>query len=336
MVTGYRMFRVLEQAVQTGIIDILDAGAKTVDELLSSTGLRPEEGERFIACLLEIGILTEKNGALSLSTFSRNWLANSSPTSQRGVLEFEPILMDNWGKIGNILQKGQGALIKERSTNQYKERLKLYQKAMGEAAAVRSAELWDAVTDLPEDGTIIDIGAGRGTYLQKFLEKHPTWQAVACDLPDVCGEVSTDLIPHNLKFYPCNILNRQELDELVTTYRASADLLLFSNVCHCYSRDENLPLLQKSGAMLKKAGALIIHDFFRNANNCGALYDLHMLVNTYNGRSYSTSETTDMLHDSGFMQQVTIELPSRSVAIVATKRGSVRLDQATGALFNRS
>jgi len=45
---------------------------------------------------------------------------------------------------------------------------------------------------------------------------------------------------------------------------------------------------------------LIVHDFFRDANNFGALYDLHMLVNTWNGRAYSTTGTAAMLHTAGY------------------------------------
>ena len=90
-----------------------------------------------------------------------------------------------------MLREGQGALIREQSDDDYRERLQLFQQAMTEAAQVRSRELWDALTDLPERGTIIDIGAGEGTYLREFLVRHPLWQGIACDLPDVCAQAAT-------------------------------------------------------------------------------------------------------------------------------------------------
>jgi predicted metal-binding protein len=319
LTSGYRMFCVMAEALRSGVIDALEAGKRTVEELLAEAGLKTEEGRRFIDLLVNIGLLERYDGNLFLSRFSRSYLSRSSATSQRHVIEFEPLLVENWRKLGTVLHEGQGALIREQSPDDYRERLQLFQQAMTEAAQVRSGELWDAVTLLPERGTIIDIGAGDGAYLREFLVRHPLWQGIACDLPDVCLQTATDAIPENLSFHPCNILDRQGLGALVASHRATADVLLFSNICHCYGTTENEVLLQQAGELLAADGLLIVHDFFRDANSSGALYDLHMLVNTYNGRSYTTVETVAMLHSAGLEHYVEIELPSRSLAIVATR-----------------
>ncbi|MFZ2949113.1 MAG: DUF2284 domain-containing protein [Desulfuromonadaceae bacterium] len=316
---GYRMFRAMSEALRSGVIDLLEERALAVDELLAAAALRPDEGRRFIGLLVNVGLLEEYDGRLFLSRFSRSFLSRTSPASQRHVIEFEPVLMENWGRLGDVLREGQGTLIREQSDDDYRERLRLFQRAMAEAARVRSRELWDVLTDLPERGTIIDIGAGEGAYLREFLARHPLWQGIACDLPDVCQQAANGPIPHNLSFHPCNILERQELDGLVTTYRARADLLLFSNLLHCYSPDENRALLEQAGEMLTDEGLLIVHDFYRDANSFGALYDLHMLVHTWNGRSYSTAETAALLGGAGFPHHSIIELPSSSLALIATR-----------------
>lgn len=327
---GYRMFRVMSEAIDSGIIDRLDEGDCTMAELTAATTLQPEEGGRFIELLVNIGLVELYDGRLYLSRFSRTYLSRTSPTSQRYVIEFEPILMAKWSQLGVVLRKGQGTLTSEQPDDEYRERLQLFQRAMTEAAQVRSRELWDALTGLPERGTIIDIGAGEGTYLREFLTRHPLWQGIACDLPDVCTQASNGPIPHNLSFHPCNILERQELDVLVSSHRARVDLLLFSNLLHCYSPDENRVVLQQAGEMLTAEGLLVVHDFYRDANSCGALYDLHMLVNTYNGRGYSTAETAALLGGAGFPHHSVIELPSDSLALVASRTS---LTQPASPLF---
>ncbi|HEY5521909.1 MAG TPA: methyltransferase, partial [Desulfuromonadaceae bacterium] len=108
-------------------------------------------------------------------------------------------------------------------------------------------------------------------------------------------------------------------DALVARHRATVDLLLFSNICHCYSQDENRTLLGQAAELLTDEGLLVVHDFFRDANSFGALYDLHMLVNTYNGRSYTTAETAALLGSAGFPHHSIVELPSNSLALVATR-----------------
>jgi SAM-dependent methyltransferase len=285
--------------------------------------MKPEEGLRFIEVLVNVGLVEQFDGRLELSRFSRSYLSRSSATSQRHVLAFEPLLMESWSKLGVVLHEGQGALIRERTEDECRKRQHLFQRAMAETALVRSRELWDSLAQLPELGTIIDIGAGDGTYLREFLVRHPGWQAIACDLPEVCSLAAVDPVQQNLNYYSCNILDKQELDLFVTSYSARADLLIFSNICHCYGPDEVADLLYQAGCLVTEDGLLVVHDFFRDASSFGALYDLHMLVNTYNGRSYTTAETTAMLEQAGFGYNVRIELPSHSVAIVASRKRPV-------------
>lgn len=319
LASGYRMFRVIAEAVSSGIIDLLDDGERTPEELLAAAALQPEAGSRFIAALVSVGLLEGYGGKLHLSRFSKAFLSRASPTSQRHTLEFELVLQEKWDGLGQLLLEGQGTLIRAKPPEEYRRRLQLFHKTMGEAATVRSRELWSAVSGLPGQGTIIDIGAGDGTYLREFLGRHPGWRGVACDLPDVCSLAEADDLPKGMSLHPCNILVPRELATLVERYRGSADLLLFSNVLHCYSRSENRTLLRQSGELLAGVGILLVHDFFRDANSLGALYDLHMLVNTYNGRSYSTGETAGMLRDAGFPNHSITELPSGSLALAATR-----------------
>jgi predicted metal-binding protein len=316
---GYRMFCVMTEALRSGIIDRLEEGQATAFELLAATTLQFEEGRRFIALLVSVGLLEQYDGELHLSRFSRAFLSRSSATSQRHVLEFEPLLMENWRRLGTVLQEGQGALIQEQPPHEYRERLLLFQQAMTEAAVVRSCELWDAVTGLPESGTIIDIGAGDGTYLREFLTRHPRWQGIACDLPDVCAHAEADSIRNRLDFHSCNILDSEELAAFVSAHEARADLLLFSNICHCYSPAENASLLEQAGKLLASDGLLIVHDFYRDAGSFGALYDLHMLVNTFNGSSYTIAEIAALLQGAGLKHHAVIELPSSSLALIASR-----------------
>jgi len=319
LTSAYRMFYVISEALHSGIIDMLDEGHHSSEELLKETTLKTEEGQRFIDLLVNVGLLEKYGGQISLSRFSRTYLSRSSTTSQRYALAFEPLMIDSWRKLGVVLHEGQGVLVHEQLSDEYLERLQLFQQAMSDSAQVRSRELWDALTLLPESGIIIDIGAGDGTYLREFLSRHPLWHGVACDLPDVCASKADQTLPENLSLHPCNILDRQDLAGLVASYLATAEVLLFSNICHCYGPDEITALLRQAVELLAEDGMLVIHDFYRDANSFGALYDLHMLVNTWNGRSYTTDEIVEILQCAGIRYHVKVELPSLSLAIVATR-----------------
>jgi SAM-dependent methyltransferase len=319
LIGAYRIFYVTQEAIRSGIIDLLDKDdGYSADAVISRLNLKKEEGNRFLAVLKDVGLLVINNNNWNLSQFSKTYLSRSSHSGQRSCLEFEPLLLENWRQLGTILQEGQGALVREQPQDQYLERLQLFHHAMAEAARIRSRELWDAVENLPERGGILDLGAGDGTYLREFLKRRPQWHGVLCDLPDVCERVAPQSTSENLTLFPCNLLNHKEVDVLIEEYRGTAEIVLLSNLYHCYAPDENLILLQQIVQLVNNNGLLIIHDFFRDANSFSAMYDLHMLVNTLNGRTYSISETCSMVASVGFSHYEIIQLPSFSLALVAS------------------
>lgn len=316
IVTGYRMFHLMEQAVNSGIVDILDGSPKSVEQLLSSLGLKPHEGLRFLKCLWETGLLMENNNMLSLSPFAKKWLASSSQSCQRGVIAFEPILQENWRNLENSLLTGQAAQVKEQGAEECKRRLNLFQQAMAEAAKIRAEELWQAMPALQNNGTVMDIGAGDCVYLKKFLNNYPLWKAIACDMPNVLSRLNESENP-SVQLCPLNILDYDEMKQFVDRGVGTVDLLLLSNLCHCYGEAENRDILDAASKLLKSDGLLVIHDFFRDSCSFSATYDIHMMVNTYNGRCFSTDEMKSLLSQSRFTIHSTLKLPSDSMAIVA-------------------
>lgn len=322
LVTGYRDLAIIMQAVQTGMIESVGQQPISITDLLAASEFSTGEGRRFIELLIAVGIFEEYDGLLYLSGFARNYLFSGSATSQLNVLEFEQLLMEKWGRIGTVLRRGQAAAIEQLPPEERLARQALFQRAMHEAAVVRSKELWDAVPAVADSGLIIDIGAGDGSYLREFLSRYPGWKGVACDLQDVLELHAPALDESGIGRHACNIADRGERAALVAQYAGCCSLLLLSNLIHCYSRPENEAVIGSFKELVAGDGLLVIHDFFRDGNSTGAQYDIHMMVNTYNGRSYSFEETTGMLRQAGFIHSSIVELPSCSHAVVASRQQS--------------
>lgn len=314
--TAYRLAAIVTHSVRSGIIAAADGDGCSTAEIMAASGMRTAEGERFLALLVNLGILEKYAGRFQLSPFSRNYLSVHSETGQLPVLEFERLLIEKWDTLDTVLRQGQGSVPGDSLDESYRQRLDLFQKAMHAAAAVRSEELWDAFPPLPEAGMIIDIGAGDGTYLKNFIKRHPGWQAVACDLGDVVDQIRDAAITT----HACNLIDPQELELLVARYKNRASIVLMSNLLHCYSQEENTALLGSIADLAGDDGLLVVHDFFVDGNSFGALYDAHMLINTYSGRCYSFEEAAGLLGAAGFSHSAIIELPSYSYAILAARR----------------
>lgn len=321
MVTGYRRLAVIMAAVDSGLIDTIGSGNCDAGRLLAAAGMEREAGLRFLGLLAAMGILERDDcGELRLSPFAATYLHKESRLCQQSVLAFEKLLIKRWGSLGEQLKEGQGKIAAEPSEEGYRRRLALFHKAMGEAALVRGGELWEAMAGLPQQGVIVDAGAGDGTYLSSFLARFPAWQALACDLPDVLALHSERISAAGIASHPCNLLDPAARKNLVAKLQGKADLLLLSNFIHCYSREENAAMLADLALLPNNGGRIVIHDFFSDANPFSSLYDLHMLVNTYNGRTYTFAETEAMLEEAGLCPLLRVALPSSSHAVIACRR----------------
>ena len=81
------------------------------------------------------------------------------------------------------------------------------------------------------------------------------------------------------------------------------DLILLSNIIHAYGPSEATDILKNFAACLAPGGTILVHDYLSDLHDVdpvkGALYDLHMLINTYNGRVYRLEEMLALLNGAG-------------------------------------
>ncbi|MBJ6727558.1 DUF2284 domain-containing protein [Geomesophilobacter sediminis] len=318
VVAGYRVFQLVRHAVRLGVFEAVGSDGNAAG-IIKRTGMKEPEGKRFLDLLTAAGLLERYADHYYLSQFSRKFLLKDAPLSQLDVVNFEEVVMAKWAALDTVLVEGQGARQAELPEAEYRERLRLFQGAMHQAAVVRADELWTALDFLPEHGTIIDVGSGDGTYLKAFLERHPNWDAVACDLADVLTLSALEGYPA-VTTRPCNILDAEESAQLCAAWRGQASVLLFSNVLHCYNAAETADILGRLKDLVASDGLVVVHDFFSDANDFSALYDGHMLANTYSGRTYGIDETKRLLDGAGFCHASEYHLPSASSVVVASAR----------------
>lgn len=314
LLTSYRLATAVRQSVKSGIIELIGKSGRSQSEIISASGLRINEGQRFLDMLVNTGVLEKYSELYYLSRFSRKFLYSQSEFCQLDVIEFEQILLEKWCGLDSVLVQGQGNVAVQAASS-YQQRLDMFHGAMRGAATIRARELWEAIDKLPDFGVIIDVGAGDGSYLNEFLKRHPGWKAVACDLEGVLAKIDN----RDISTYSCNLIEQGELETFTDVHRDTASVVLLSNVIHCYSNLENRAILESIGHILKSGGLLIVHDFFTNGNAFSSIYDIHMMVNTYNGQTYSFDETRMMLTQAGFQHTELIELQSYSHAMLATR-----------------
>ena len=303
ILTGYRLGRVMMVLGNSGLCQFLETAPHKSEAIAAHFSWDGEYTQRFLEVCRSVGFLYGEKGCYGLSPFAQKFLLPSSNQYQGSSLLFEENLMNSWGDLQGLLGRGERE-VKEKSPEKYQEDLTLFLQSMDEAATMRSRELWQAI-DLPSSGTILEIGAGSGGYLTTFLDTNPGWEATFCDLPDVVDRAK-EKYGQKFKYSSINYL-----EGLGTLRETQYDALLLSNVIHCQSEVESKKMIEGARSLLKPRGKLIIHDFFTDRNSRSALYDIHMMVNTYNGRCYAADQVAAWIGEPQI-----IDLPSESTALI--------------------
>ncbi len=320
--TGYRITKLLMLAAKKNIADIIGSNGCTIEHLIKKCQWDMKHGKRFLSALAELGILEIIDNFLLLRPFAKNFLLTSSNDSQINTLQFEEKLISNWNTLENVIEKASKEAVQDKSKQDYKNDLRLFIAAMDEAANIRSKELWDII-DIPKaNGLVLDVASGSGAYLRSFLRIKPNWSGLFLDLPEVIeifkeNYLETDLLPR-INFIAGNLLENKSLTANLEI--SQADILLMSNLIHCQSKTETETIIKNALAALKDDGFVIVHDFFQDMTEQGCLYDLHMMVNTFNGRTYSIQDIADIFKNLGLPHWIPYNLPSKSSALFLARK----------------
>lgn len=326
ILTGYRLSMTLKASYDAGLFDVVGDNRLRAVAICRQTGWDEEKGRRFLDALSGLGLLEKDDGLYGLSLFSKQFLVEQSNDFQGRTLEFEDRLIDSWTFLNDTLEKGERVYNTENKTGEdYEKALEAYLGAMNDAAKIRARELWDHF-DPGETGLILDAGAGSGAFLVEFLMRHDKWRGTFCDLGDVTAiakkrpELSE--LKNRIDYVEKNLLEEvpPSQNKYSRTLFPKANIAVLSNIVHCQGTDETKVLLSNILGNVAEDGIVVIHDFFSDSGWRGALYDIHMMLNTYNGRTYTINEMAGILAEFNFLNTKQIELDSGSTVLVTSKK----------------
>lgn len=105
------------------------------------------------------------------------------------------------------------------------------------------------------------------------------------------------------------------------------NLVILSNFLHAYARETAYDLLSKAVSLTDPDGVLLIHDYFPDRSGTrphkGAMYDLNMMINTFDGACQPSETLMGWLRKAGMANCVALDLESDSSIILASRHKEV-------------
>jgi hypothetical protein len=141
-------------------------------------------------------------------------------------------------------------------------------------------------------------------------------------------------IDHRLTWCGGNLLAEGPSDFDVIADQ-SCDIVLLSNIIHCQGAAETDTLLRKAASKMTEQGVIVVHDFFSDTGWRGSLYDIHMMLNTFNGKTYSQLEIIEMALSCGLCHKFSKQLQSGSTALILARNRGISAYFRAGQLEER-
>lgn len=319
LATGYWFSEALFTAVELDVFTMLAPAGNTAAGIAEALELDVRGAERFLQALCSLGLVACGDRIFYNTKIASEYLVQGKENYQGNSILWRRYLAAPWGGLANCLKSG-GRVFEPapEESKQLTDRICRYIGAMDNVAKAKTREILPLFNNFWFTGHILDVGAGSGAVSAGFLEHFTGAGATLIDLPGILDCAARMLrqqkIFDRVTLCPANIL------ETWPVHKGSFDLVILSNVLHAYAEGEARHVLAEAEACLKPEGLLVIHDFFLEHHPAkAALFDLNMMINTYNGQVFAAKSVLRLLAGKNLYTTDLIPLGSDTGVIIAAK-----------------
>lgn len=319
LLSGAWTTQAITAAARLGIADHIGPHMVRATELAEATGTHPDRLRRLLRFLAKLGILAEEDGDGYRLTELGALLRSDAAGSMRDVARiYGGEFYSAFAALDQTISTGSHAFgfVFDASPWQYfadhPEVGRIFDGAMAALTTVFGPAAATAI-DLSTTQVVVDIGGGSGDLLAHFLAANPHLKGALLDRPQVIENARERLDSFGDR---CALL----AGDFFTEIPPVGDLYLLSRILHDWDDDRCRSILAGCRAAIPDNGKLAVIERPIPDDGDGRLacaFDLHMMVNTVDGRERTVSQYRALLLRAGFVLEETHELPLGMAALVA-------------------
>ena len=312
MIRGYMPSRCILTALELDIFTAVGNGASP-EQIAAKVNANARATAKLLNALVSLNLLSKSSDKYKNTAESARFFVQGSKDDHRNGLLHIANIWHRWSTLTGAVRRGTRV---QPDPDHTPELTLNFINAMHRNAKGRAPQV---VSALGTDGVhrILDLGGGSGAYSIEFAKASPDVKCEILDLPEV--------VPLSANYVAKAGVSGQVTvragDMLHSDFGSGYDIVMLNAICHMFSEKQNLQLFRRARHALASNGRLVIQDFILNAEKTGpqhaALFSLNMLVSTDAGATYSESEYTRWMEESGFDGVLRINLAGPSALLVA-------------------
>lgn len=251
--------------VELGIVDSLDDGPRTTEEIISELGLPKDYASRLLRALAVYGVLDEDNGQYSLSLVGERFQADH-PESVRDYLQFFynptrfaavrhlPDIVTEGDPTGYELEFDKTMFEMFDEDPEFSDQFNGMQDLSSLGETEQILETLEAV-DFSQFSTICDVGGGYGDLLSHLLERHGHLEGTVLELPSVLADEERLWAPKLGVEDRCEYVAGDMFDSV-----PRADAYILKAILHDWSDDDCVHILSNVHEAAPEDGRLLVRE----------------------------------------------------------------------------
>jgi len=315
LATAYWHSQVLFTALELELFFHIDRGFCSSTALANATMCREQELLRLLRAMEGMALVACHGNHWYNSQVSSLFLIPGKPSYMGDFFLYRKYMRPNWENLSRKIVLEE----KKETDLTYGQRNDRYVAAMDVLVRQKAQEIADLVCHENIKGPILDVGGGAGSMIREIQKKASAARGVLFDIPEVI-ESARRLYPNPGDWTGITTMGG---DFRTHEFKEKFSLIIVSNFLHAYGPDEAEALLSKAVGLLDRVGLILIHDYFPDLKGAspqkGVLYDLAMMLNTYNGVCHDTSAIIQWLAESDVKDPFVKELSTDSGVIMAAR-----------------
>ncbi len=320
--TAYWYSEILFAALDLKLFAFLEQGRSGLDALARAADCNKGELHRLLRVLESLNLVHEADGYWSNSQVARFHLVPGSPSYMGDFFLYRRHMRPRWQDLGQrisgVEQESNDGCLAEQD---YATRTFHYVRAMDQLVRQKAQEIEKLLASETWEPPILDVGGGAGTLSRVVIRSKDHGHVTLFELPEVIRAAQT-IYPDEAEWERFKTIEG-DFRTFASNHHDRFGLIVLSNFLHAYGAVEARELLRKALNLLEPKGLVLIHDYFPDrwgrSPQKGALYDLNMMLNTYDGACHESAQVVRWLRATGMGRVRIQDLGTDSSVILASK-----------------
>ncbi len=323
LATAYWYSEVLFVALELKLFGFLEQGGSGLDTLARAASCREDELHRLLKVLEGLELVHQSEGVWFNSQVARIHLVPGCQSYMGDFFLYRRYMKPKWEELlqrVSLEKRVMGQSISQ--DDDYAVRTFHYVRALDELVREKAEEIVAFLALEAWEPPILDVGGGAGTLSRALIRTKESGYATLFELPEMI-RAARSLYPDENAWERVRALEG-DFRNYDFEIESRFGLIVLSNFLHAYGGEEARELLNKALDLLKPEGLFLIHDYFPDrmgrSPQKGPLYDLNMMLNTFDGACHEGSQVMGWLRAAGMARVQIRDLATDSSIILAARK----------------